>query len=85
MIQGVEVITLNIILTWNIMQLNVYFWQINDDNEKMVVEFFLFDVNDLNIPKSFGIVTFGNATALPFDMHYICISNPCENSTCRNT
>lgn len=70
----------------NANKLLLFCLQINGDNEVMVVEFFPLNVNDLNIPKSFGVVTFDNATVLPGVLSDdMCISNPCGNGTCRNT
>ncbi|KAK9712540.1 Laminin G domain [Popillia japonica] len=60
--------------------------QISGGNEIMVVEFFPLNVIDLDIPKSFGNVTFDNTTVLPGVLSDdMCISNPCGNGTCRNT
>lgn len=61
--------------------------QISNGSKTMVVEFFPLNAPDLNIPMSFGTVSFDNSTVLEGILSDdSCKVNPCEhNGTCINT
>lgn len=62
-------------------------FQISNGSKTMVVEFFPLNAPDLNIPMSFGTVSFDNTTVLEGILSdNSCKVNPCQhNGTCVNT
>lgn len=61
--------------------------QISNGSKTMVVEFFPLQVDDLNIPKSFGVISFDDTRVLPGVLSDdSCKINPCHhNGKCVNT